>query len=87
MIDRIRVEVQDQEGNTRVMTVPTLDTYSPAHQKAARELIGHTIDILAEDLGRHPDTIAHYLVTELVERHHDAIAYEREAQRRGVLPL
>lgn len=85
--DRIRIEVEHfPAGDRQVLTVDP-SKISPAHRRQAAELLDHLIDILAEDLGLHPEKVALAIVAELVQRHHDRAAYHREAARRGVLAL
>lgn len=79
----IRVEVEHFPSRNRLC----VDVDENLVTDEIRTLIDGLIGDAAERLAMHPETVALHLVDELVQRHHDHAAYEREAARRGVLAL
>lgn len=77
------ISVEDARGNRQVLFL-TDATNVPDR---ARQIVDQAVEQLAERTGLDPDRARWALAAELVARHHDTLAYEREAARRGVLPL
>lgn len=86
----LRVEVDRFDAGVRrtmVAYVPSVDEI-PADVVAVLDpLVRRHVDELAVRLDLHREDAALLLVAELTERKVDADAYDREAARRGVLPL
>ena len=79
----VHIEVEHLPGRNRLCVDVDQNIVTPE----LRTLIDGIITDVAADLDLHPETVALLLVDELVQRHHDRAAYEREAARRGVLAL
>lgn len=78
----LRVQVEDLRGNCLVVDVDTATVTDDV-----REWVDGWLAATAADLGLHPTRVCELVVADLVQRHHDAAAYRRECERRGVLAL
>ena len=78
--------VQDEHGTARVIL--DLDQDVPRRRRAELQaLLDDVLARIAAETGVHPREAPWLLAGFLVRRHADAEAYDREAARRGLLPL
>ena len=83
-----RLEVDHFIGDARRVTVRYFDLDVPDEIRAVLQpMLDDTLDQLVAETGMHRSDAAAWLMCEVAERSADAEAYEREAERRGFLPL
>ncbi len=89
MPDLIRVEVTDQHGTVaEIIDVDAvLGKLNPVQRAALEEMAGQLVRDVAGWLGCGEDHARKSLVAGLIRQVADEAAYERVAERRGVLPL
>jgi hypothetical protein len=86
---RIRVEVTDQHGTVAEVFDPgeLRQRLRPRQRDLLEELAGGLVRDLAHVLGRGEDDARAVAVAQLMRLQADEAAYERVAERRGLLPL
>ena len=84
---RIRVEVTDQYGTVAGILDPGELHLRPRQRDQLGALAGGLVGDLAQVLGSGEDHARQVAVAELMRLKADEAAYERVAERRGVLPL
>lgn len=80
---RLRIESEGPHGGHIVK----FDQPDPAVMATAMPIIRAAIQEMATDAGIPPDQVAEHLLTLAVQTKADHAAYQRECERRGILPL
>lgn len=84
---RIRVEVTDRYGTVAEILDPGELHLRPRQRDQLAALTGGLVRDLAQALGSGEDHARQVAVAELMRLQADEAAYERVAERRGLLPL
>jgi hypothetical protein len=84
---RIRVELADRHGTVAVVFDPGEMHLKPRQRDQLAALADRLVRDLAQALGRGEDDARQVAVALLMRLQADEAAYERVAERRGLLPL